>query len=589
MNDLENIKQKLNIVDVVREYVPSLKKVGRNWSSISPFRNEKTPSFIVNEELGIWKDFGGDKAGDIITFVMEMENVDFRKALEICAAKAGVTLSGNIKKDPKEEKLKADVLRMNNYSAEVFHYIALKHKAGEKARKYIEKRGFSEETLKKYLIGYSPLNLKLQDILRYKLDKSIDDKLLITSGLFVEKYGHIKDKYQDRLMFPIRNSSGEIVGFSGRVIDKTDERPKYINSPETPVYKKSSLVFNLYEAKSAIKKADFVIVTEGQIDCIISTQAGVENIVAPLGTSLTVEQLKILKRYTDNICFCFNNDKAGMSALERGFRLCSQVGLNVKVIELPKEFKDIDELIQKDKAKWGEVSKKHHNFLEYLMKKQGDLADLKDTLQRKRFTNYILSYIKSITDVVEQVSYIQKLSLIVDIDEETLKEALKSQKNIIEQSISENPPIEKEVKKIPSLAEYKKNTYFIGLLLELPSFIKDHHVFPDLLEDPVLKVLLEIVIRLTKENEYKELDHTKVYEEIVKTDKHLEEHINNILLQEIDDEKDSKRDLDILYHQFSNRYKRKELGKLRSDYEKKERINIEELDPKEIRKILKEE
>ena len=165
MNDLENIKQKLNIVDVVREYVPSLKKVGRNWSSISPFRNEKTPSFIVNEELGIWKDFGGDKAGDIITFVMEMENVDFRKALEICAAKAGVTLSGNIKKDPKEEKLKADVLRMNNYSAEVFHYIALKHKAGEKARKYIEKRGFSEETLKKYLIGYSPHNLKLQDIL----------------------------------------------------------------------------------------------------------------------------------------------------------------------------------------------------------------------------------------------------------------------------------------------------------------------------------------------------------------------------------------------------------------------------------------
>ena len=223
------------------------------------------------------------------------------------------------------------------------------------------------------------------------------------------------------------------------------------------------------------------------------------------------------------------------------------------------------------------------------MKKQGDQTDLKDTLQRKRFTNYILSYIKSITDVVEQVSYIQKLSLLVDIDEETLKEALKSQRNIIEQSINENPPIEKEVKKIPSLAEYKKNTYFIGLLLELPSFIKDHHVFPDLLEDPVLKVLLEIVIRLTKENEYKELDHTKVYEEIVKTDKHLEEHINNILLQEIDDEKDSKRDLDILYHQFSNRYKRKELGKLRSDYEKKERINIEELDPKEIRKILKEE
>ncbi|MEI6462710.1 MAG: DNA primase [bacterium] len=606
MSDIEEIKQKLNIVDVVREYIPNLKKSGRNWSSLSPFRNEKTPSFMVNEELGIWKDFGGDKSGDVVTFVMEMENVEFRRALEICANKAGIELKGGYQKDTKKEEFKKKLLAMNSISAETFFFIATKHALGVKAREYIKKRNFTDETVKKYKIGYAPYNLRLQNILKAKLNIDPNDKeLLISSGLFVERYDGIRDKFQDRLMFPIRNTNGDLVGFSGRIIDKTDARPKYINSPETLVYKKSEMVFNLYEAKSSIKKNDFVILTEGQIDCIISSQAGVENIVAPLGTALTIDQLKILKRYTENICLCFNNDSAGFKAIERAFALCTSIELNCKVIELPEKekdikIKDIDELITVNKSAWETASKKHNNFIEYLMRRLLRDYDLSNPEHKKKFVNYILGYIGFIKDTIEKQAYIQKLSVISEISEEILDEKLSTiianrsnarlhpygQSTFAERTLAKNEMDRQNTKstyvnteldtelseeKQKRITVNKKFNYFLALLINFPEFLEKNIIPKDFTELEFVDKSIELLNEYAKEKKNK-IDDTEFFEYCIKKDPKLEEYLSEVLLYEVSTEKEGERDLNILFKEYARDYKKRKLNSIKSRLEKESAI-----------------
>ncbi|QQR93370.1 DNA primase [bacterium] len=416
MSDIELIKSKLNIVDVVREYVPDLKKVGRNWSALSPFRKERTASFIVNEDIGRFKDFGGDKSGDVINFIQEIEHVDFLTALQLCAKKAGIELQDH-NQDKSFSKKKNDLLRLNKFASELYKYILLRNDLGYQARTYCDARGLTKEVIEKYSIGYAPKYLKLNNYISKKLgDLEIP---LAESGLFVYRGQNLVDKFNDRLMFPVFDNVGQIIGFSGRTILPGDSRPKYINSPETIVFKKSNTLYNLFQGKNEIVENDFAILTEGQIDCISSTNVGIGNIVAPLGTALTVDQLKLISRYTKNLVLCLDNDEAGTKALEKGFILATEANLRVKISLLPKEYKDIDEFVRSQPDEWKSFATKSSDFFEYILKSK--TINYEDPYELVRLRDKYFYFLSYLSDKTLISGYITKLSLSLDQERELLE------------------------------------------------------------------------------------------------------------------------------------------------------------------------
>lgn len=505
MSDIENIKNKLNIIDIVRSYVPDLKKSGRNWSAKSPFRIEKTPSFMVNEELGIFKDFGGDKSGDVIKFIQEIEHIEnFGETLRYISEKYNIPLQNSrqiiIKKDEKEEKLKSRILELNTFSTNLWTYILNSHQQGNIAKAYCNNRNITKELIDKYKIGYAPKDLDLLQFIQKKLNWDIKDPEILSalsqSGLFRDK-GNFIPKFQDRLMFPIKNVNGEIIAFSGRTIEKNDQRPKYINSPDTPIYKKSENIFNIYEATKSIKEKDFTIITEGQIDAIKSSLYNVDNVVAPLGTSLTSEQLKLLSRKSKNIAFCYDNDDAGKKALYRGWELATDAGFNVYVINLPevlneKKIKDIDDLVNIAPEVFINVVNNKIFFLDYWIKHKFELSN-KDNLIEKRviFTD-ILKAIACLNDKLLQDEYFARACKIFDIPDASKSNLFQEFEKYIYLKIKKNSPspenasINTYPETIPEIYEYQEVQNKLGALSIFDN--KELRMLSILIEYPSLRV-----------------------------------------------------------------------------------------------------
>lgn len=342
--DIQEVKARVDIVSVVSRYV-KLKKAGRNYTGLCPFHGEKTPSFNVNPSLGIFKCFGCGKSGDAIKFIQEIEHLEFPQALEKLAEEVGVTLQKN--EDPAIKKV-SRYREAYKIIAELYHYILLNLEQGKDALLYAKnKRKLTEETIIKFKIGYAPFDNKL--VQRYLAKKGFSVQEIKEAG-FINERGN--DKYTDRLMFPIFDTGGQVVGFSGRVIQKEDIRPKYLNSAESILFKKRFTLFGLNFAKDSISKKDMAIICEGQLDAIVSQQIGIEHIVAPLGTGLTDTQIGLLSRYTKNIAFCFDNDSAGQKSVLRGVQLAVAQDLSAYIVSLPPDVKDIDDLVQKRPEDW---------------------------------------------------------------------------------------------------------------------------------------------------------------------------------------------------------------------------------------------
>ncbi|MCC7304010.1 DNA primase [bacterium] len=342
--DIQEIKARADIVAIISRYV-KLKKAGRNFTGLCPFHVEKTPSFSVNPSLGIFKCFGCGQSGDVIKFIQEIEHIEFPQALEKLADELGITLQ---KSDDPSTKLIARYRKMYTVTAELYHYILLNLEQGKEALEYVlKRRRLTEATVIANKIGYAPYDNKL--LQNYLIKKGFTPAEIKDAG-FINERGN--DKYTDRLMFPIFDTAGHVVGFSGRVISADDRRPKYLNSAESILFKKRFLLFGLNSAKEAIAKKDIAILCEGQLDAITSQQAGIENIVAPLGTGLTDTQLSLLSRYSNNVAFCFDNDEAGQKSMLRGVQLALSQGMTPFIISLPEDVKDIDELIQKRPDDW---------------------------------------------------------------------------------------------------------------------------------------------------------------------------------------------------------------------------------------------
>lgn len=330
MDEVEEIKRRIDIVDLISSYL-TVKKAGSNYKAICPFHQEKTPSFMVSAEKQIFKCFGCGEGGDIFTFIEKMENLEFPEALKMLADRAGVQLKRK-KFVPEEGKdRKTRLYKINDLAARVFNKILTTHPSGRVALEYLKKRGINEQTINEFTIGYASSSRSMREFL---LKKGFRPTELSEAGS--------PDRFFKRIIFPIRNRMGNTIAFTGRVIDPKLE-PKYLNTPDTIIFHKGEVLYNLDQARGAIKQKNAVIVVEGQMDVISSHQAGVKNIVASSGTALTADHLQILYRYTPNIIFAFDSDSAGLLTAKKAYQMAISEGFNVRMIKLntrDNEFKD---------------------------------------------------------------------------------------------------------------------------------------------------------------------------------------------------------------------------------------------------------
>lgn len=418
---IQEIKERLDVVDIVREYVP-LQQAGANWRARCPFHNEKTPSFMVSKEKQIWHCFGCSRGGDVFEFIKEIEGVEFPEALRTLAQKAGVVLR---RQDPKLISVRTRLFDLMNESV-LFFMDKLKSDAGAGARQYLRERGLSDETLKEWQIGWA-LD-EWESLSGYLRSKGFKDGQILNSGMVARKQsgGGFYDRFRGRIMFPIANTQGQVVGFTGRVLVETEKSGgKYVNTPQTALYDKSRVIFGLNKAKQEIRKNDLAVVVEGQMDVIASHQAGIKNVAASSGTALTEKQLEILKRYTENLAFCFDADAAGEQATERGIDLAMQKGMNVKIIQL-KEVKDPDECIKKlGVSGWQKCIEQAVPIMKYYFELIFKKIDTKEIEGRREIARQLLGKIVRVGDRVEQDYWVRELAERLGVDEKILRESVR--------------------------------------------------------------------------------------------------------------------------------------------------------------------
>lgn len=404
---LEEIKSRLDIVDVISEYIP-LKKAGQNWRGLCPFHSEKTPSFMVSPTKQIYHCFGCGSGGDIFSFLTKYENLSFNESLNILAKKAGVMLQKS-RKDTAFAEEKGVLLNLYRDSC-IFYQENLKQNL--KAKNYLKERGINEEAQKLFSLGYAP---DKWDALFSKLkNKGYKIEAIKKAGLITQGAKGCYDTFRDRIIFPIFNTMGELIAFGGRVMD--DSMPKYLNSPETPIFNKSRVLYGINLAKDSIKKNGFVIFVEGYIDVITTHMHGFPNTVAPLGTALTKEHGKLIKRFTDDAVLVFDGDAPGIKAAKNGIGILLESGLNVKVLPMP-EGEDPDSLLRKKgKGVFANLSEKALSIVDFFGMQKKD----KHLIARE-----VLEIIPKIPDNVLQGYYAKLLSEKLKIDEIFIRDELR--------------------------------------------------------------------------------------------------------------------------------------------------------------------
>ena len=417
MNDArDKIKARISIEDLAGEYL-ELKRTGRNFKALSPWTNERTPSFIISPDKQIWHDFSSGKGGDIFGFIMEVEGMNFREALEFLARKAGVEIETFDSKRSKEIAEKKERLRkILQISANFYQHMLIRDK--EALRYVFRNRKLSKEIVQEFKIGFAPNGQKTLTNFLLKKGFTIND---IRDAGLLNRFGG--DIFRNRMVIALQDSSGSPVGFTGRVIKDEPNAPKYLNTPQTLLYDKSSNIFGLSQAKNEIRKAGFVVVVEGNMDVISSHQAGVKNVVATAGTAMTVHHLKALGRFSNDVRLCFDSDQAGISATERAISLGQQAGVELSIITLNQsagEAKDPDELIQKDLELWKDSILKPQPAIEWIFDQYEKRLNITTVIGKKEFSTNALKLVENLNDPVEKDFYIEQIAKRIDVSKAIL-------------------------------------------------------------------------------------------------------------------------------------------------------------------------
>ena len=427
LSPIDEIKERLDIIEVIGSYI-KLQKTGANYRAVCPFHSEKKPSFFISPSRQIWHCFGCGKGGDMFGFVKEIEGVEFGDALKILSRKAGVELKRQTPEMVKWQTERQRLQEVCDLATRFFEKQLNESKSGEPAKKYILERGIKEESIKKWRLGYAPdVWQSLSDFLEsrnYKKQEIERAGLALTS----EK-GSFYDRFRGRIIFPIFDLNSQVVGYGGRVFKEKDkaEVAKYVNTPNTLLYDKSKILYGLDKAKVEIRKKDSCILVEGYTDVIMAYQAGTLNVVATSGTALTPFQLKILKRYTENLILGFDMDVAGDSATKRGIDLAQTLGFNIKVLRLP-EGKDAAEIIFKNPKEWEEALSEPKSIMDFYFESAFKGRDEKSPEGKKEISKILLPIIKRIPNKIVQSHWTNELAKKLDVKEEDVEEEMKKVK-----------------------------------------------------------------------------------------------------------------------------------------------------------------
>lgn len=416
---IDKVFEFARVEEVISDFI-ALKKSGANYKGLSPFTNEKTPSFIVSPSKQIWKDFSSGKGGNVIAFLMEHEQYNYPESIKYLANKYNIEIIESLESDnDKEERsIRESLFIINNYAKEYFENNLDKDKD---VLNYLKERGLSEITIKNFGLGYSKKSKS--DFYKNAIENGYSLDYLIETGLVVSIENDNIDRYRERIIFPIKSIAGRIVGFGGRILDSNKKLAKYINSPESKIYNKSKTLYGIYESKQFIVKEDLCYLVEGYMDVIQLHENGIKNVLASSGTSITKEQIVLIKRLTSNVVILFDGDQAGLSASLRSIDLILEEGLNIKICTFP-DGEDPDSFVKKNKKE---------SMIEYINNQSKDFIDFKlninsnfenDEDKKVALIKNILKSISIISDSLKQELYIKKLSSILDIDESSLFRSL---------------------------------------------------------------------------------------------------------------------------------------------------------------------
>jgi len=421
MGVIDEVKQRTDIVEVVGQYV-RLTKSGRTLRGLCPFHSEKHPSFFVYPEQQSWHCFGAcNTGGDIFSFIMKKEGIDFGEALRLLAQRAGVSLSSRF--EPQAEG-REKLYQVNKMAAQYFHNLLLNSPEAEKARSYVASRGFSLKTITDFQLGFS-LN-SWEALRQYLLDRGYTGSELLEAGLIVEtEEGRIHDRFRNRLIFPIHDIKGHTLGFGARALD--EEPPKYLNSPQTPIFDKSSLLYGIDRARSAINQQDMAVIVEGYMDVITAHQNGFNNVVASMGTSVTEKQVSALKRLTKNMVLALDADAAGEEAMLRGVGYENIIDAEVKVIVLPKG-KDPDDVIKEDAKVWQHLMEKALPIVDYAFTMVTSKLDLTTAKDKSLAVDKLLPIIAEMKNNIRRDHYLRKLAYLVGVSYNNIEATLKGYK-----------------------------------------------------------------------------------------------------------------------------------------------------------------
>ncbi len=513
MNDTQKIKDRIDLAQLIGEYIP-IKKAGINWKAPCPFHHEKTPSFMVHPEKQIWHCFGCGKGGDVFTFIQEIEGFDFIEALKFLAKRAGIELDFS-KQSMVDSSLRNRVQDINVKAAAFFNHILINHPAGKIARDYLANRGVTASSITNWQIGFVPDQWNL--LTKYFLNKGVGIDDLVASGLIIKKEGAdttrgvgVYDRFRGRIMFPICDAHGSVVGFTGRILVETENSGgKYVNTPQTVLYDKSKVLYGLNKAKAEIKTKDLVVLVEGQMDVIACHQAGMTNVVAASGTALTFEQVKLLKRYTNNVAMAFDADAAGQNAGKRGSEIALEAGMRVRVIEIPKGFaKDADECLKKDPAVWFKAVAEASELMEWYFRTVCREKRGTTPVEKQKIVDELAPQIARIPYAVERESWLKRLGDEIGIGVDVLRAELKQKHKILPKNNFQSvaPSTLEKLEQLDSLWQE-----FWSILFKFPGCYRvvRSHLKPMFAESSIFSGLYEICEKMYNTNQSLSLEELR--------------------------------------------------------------------------------
>uniref|UniRef100_UPI004049FD3A DNA primase n=1 Tax=Flavobacterium sp. TaxID=239 RepID=UPI004049FD3A len=528
---IENVFETARVEEVIGDFV-NLKRAGSNLKGLSPFVDEKSPSFMVSPVKQIWKDFSSGKGGNVVTFLMEHEHFTYPEAIKFLARKYNIEIEETVQTDEDAAiaNEKESMYLVSEFASKYFHHTLLETEEGKAiGLSYFKERGFTSETIKKFQLGYSPETWDA--FTKEALGKGYKLEYLDKTGLSIVKEDKQFDRFKGRVMFPIQSMSGRVLGFGGRILTNDKKAAKYLNSPESDIYHKSKVLYGIYHAKQAIAKQDNCYLVEGYTDVIQFNQSGIENVVASSGTALTADQIRLVSRLTKNITVLFDGDAAGLRASVRGIDLILEAGMNVRVCAFP-EGEDPDSFAKK--MPYEELVKYlEENAMDFIQFKASMLMKeaKNDPIKKADLIRDMVISISKISDRIKREIYIQECSRIMDISEEVLFNTL-AQMDKKEATVSN-----KKFKEDQKAFDVVKNE-------NAPSKIKIDIQYE--LEHKVIQILLlygnveeefeDVLLKANEEGELKEVvekNKAKVFQRIYLSLQEDEIELSNVLFQKI--------------------------------------------------------